>query len=48
MDSEYPIAIALVDKYQNMNKPYWKKEDILEATRKIATRISNFIFDTEE
>ena len=48
MDSEYPIAIALVDKYQNMNKPYWKKEDILEATGKIATRISNFIFDTEE
>lgn len=45
VDSEYPIARALVSKYQNSNKPYWKKNDIKDATNKAADRIVKFIFD---
>ncbi|MBQ2840289.1 MAG: DUF262 domain-containing protein [Oscillospiraceae bacterium] len=45
VDSEYPIARALVSKYQNSNKPYWKKNDIEDATSKAADRIVKFIFD---
>lgn len=44
INSQYPIAMALVEKYQDASKPYWKKEDISAATEKIATRISDFIF----
>ena len=43
-DSKYPIANALVEKYKNSNKPYWKKEDIYEATKKASKRIVDFIF----
>lgn len=44
MDSEYPIARALVSKYQSANKPYWKKNDIISATGKASDRIIDFIF----
>lgn len=44
VDSEYPIARALVSQYQNANKPYWKKDDILSATAKASDRIVRFIF----
>lgn len=44
IDSEYPIARALVAQYQNANKPYWKKDDIAFATEKASERILNFIF----
>ena len=44
IDSKYPIACALVDKYQNTNKPYWKKDDISTATDKASNRIIKFIF----
>ena len=44
IDSKYPIACALVDKYQNTNKPYWQKDDIATATDKASDRITNFIF----
>lgn len=44
IDSEYPIARALVAQYQNANKPYWKKDDIASATEKASERILNFIF----
>lgn len=42
--SKYPIARALVSKYQSANKPYWKKDDIMSATDKASDRIVRFIF----
>ena len=44
IDSEYPIARALVAQYQNATKPYWKKDDLASATEKASERILNFIF----
>lgn len=44
IDSKYPIARALVSKYQSTNKPYWKKDDIMSATDKASNRIVRFIF----
>ena len=44
IDSKYPIARALVSKYQSANKPYWKKDDIMSATDKASDRIVRFIF----
>ncbi|MDD6401964.1 MAG: DUF262 domain-containing HNH endonuclease family protein [Lachnospiraceae bacterium] len=44
IDSEYPIARALVSNYQSTNKPYWKKGDIIQATDKASDRIAKFIF----
>lgn len=44
IDSKYPIARALVSKYQSVNKPYWKKDDIMSATDKASDRIVRFIF----
>lgn len=44
IDSKYPIACALVARYRNANKPYWKKDDIATATEKASERILNFIF----
>ena len=44
IDSQYPIARALVSKYQNADKPYWKKEDIISAADKASDRIVGFIF----
>ena len=44
IDSKYPIARALVSKYQSANKPYWKKDDIISATDKASDRIVRFIF----
>lgn len=45
IDSKYPIAQALVSKYRNADKPYWKKEDIAAATDKASERIARFIFE---
>ena len=42
--SKYPIASALVDKYENDDKPYWTKDDINKATKKASQRIADFIF----
>jgi len=44
IDSQYPLAKALVTKYKDDNKPFWKKEDIEAATEKAADRIIDFIF----
>lgn len=44
IDSNYPIARELVNRYQNKNKPFWKKEDISAATEKASERIVKFIF----
>lgn len=44
IDSKYPIARALISKYQSTNKPYWKKDDIMSATDKASNRIVRFIF----
>ena len=44
IDSDYPIARALVDYYKGKDKPYWTKEDISKATEKASDRIVNFIF----
>lgn len=45
IDSAYPLAKALVGKYKGIDKPYWKKGDIEEATKKACSRILNFIFN---
>ena len=43
-DSEYPIATALVAKYNGSKHPFWKKDDISAATEKASERIAKFIF----
>lgn len=45
IDSIYPIACSLVEKYQYETKPYWMKSDILNATEEVGSRITKFIFD---
>lgn len=44
INSKYPIAQTLVTQYQDADKPYWKKSDIVDATDKASNRITNFIF----
>ena len=44
IDSKYPIANILVERYRNEPKPFWKKEDIENATAEASKRINNFIF----
>ena len=44
IDSEYPVATALVKKYENDTKPYWNKQDIENATDVASDRIVKFIF----
>ena len=44
IDSEYPVATALVKKYENDTKPYWCKQDIGNATDVSSDRIVKFIF----
>jgi len=44
VDSNYPIAKYLVNKFKDEDKPYWTKTDIDDATQKASERISNFIF----
>ena len=48
VNSKYPIASSLVKKYQNQDKPFWKKDDIESATNAASTRIIRFIFDDNE
>lgn len=45
IDSNYPIAKKLVEKYKNDSKPYWKKDDIKAATVEASHRIVKFIFN---
>lgn len=45
INSQYPIAKALVKKYQEKDKPYWKKDDIMAATKEVSDRIVKFIFN---
>lgn len=45
IDSNYPIACALVDKYRVEGKPYWTKDDIIKSTEEVSRRIAKFIFD---
>lgn len=44
IDSKYPIAAALVEKYQNDKNALWTKVDIDNATQKASKRIADFIF----
>ena len=44
IDSQFPIASALVKKYRDVRKPYWTKEDIALATKEACDRIIGFIF----
>lgn len=44
IDSNYPIAKMLVERYKDENKPYWTKKDINFATENAVKRIINFIF----
>lgn len=44
IDSNYPIASALVKKYADEAKPYWCKKDIENATTVASDRIVAFIF----
>ncbi|MBR6163862.1 DUF262 domain-containing protein [bacterium] len=47
INSCYPIAKKLVEKYKDISKPYWTKEDIETATKKASERITKFIFGEE-
>lgn len=47
IDSNYPLASALVKKHENDTKPYWCKNDIKNATEAAADRIVKFIFSYE-
>ena len=47
VNSIFPIASHLVQTYQNINKPFWKKEDISKATEKASQRIIDFIFGSK-
>ena len=44
IDSNYPIASTLVKKYADDAKPYWRKNDIENATTMASNRIVAFIF----
>lgn len=44
LDSEYPLAQALVAHYKDELRPFWTKEDIAAATEKASNRILKFIF----
>lgn len=46
IDSKYPIATGLVQKYENDTKPYWCKQDIETATDVASDRIVKFIFNS--
>lgn len=46
IDSSYPGAKILVEKYGKDLKPYWKKDDINNATEEASNRIVNFIFES--
>ena len=46
IDSAYPIASVLVADFKDVHKPYWKKDDINDATEKAADRIVEFIFNS--
>lgn len=43
-DSVYPFAKFLVNKYEDTDKPYWRKEDIKNRTDESVERITKFIF----
>lgn len=45
VNSDYPIAKCLVEKYKNEGKPYWTFKDIDNATEDASARIINFIFN---
>ncbi|MBR6253003.1 MAG: DUF262 domain-containing protein [Clostridia bacterium] len=45
VNSKFPLAKALVERYKFETKPYWKKDDINKATQKAADRIIKFIFE---
>ena len=44
VDSQYPIATALVAKYKDTLRPFWTKDDIAKATENACERILKFIF----
>ncbi len=45
IDSKYPLARFLVEKYENQNKPFWTKDDIDNMTKEAVNRIAKFIFN---
>lgn len=45
IDSKYPCAQYLVEKYKDNLKPYWTKEDIDKATNEAIDRIVFYIFN---
>lgn len=45
IDSKYPCAQYLVEKYKGNLKPYWTKEDIDKATNEAIDRIVFYIFN---
>ena len=46
VDSVYPMARQLVQRYRNTPKAYWTKQDIESETDVIGERITRFIFTT--
>jgi len=44
VNSKYPLAKMLVDKYKDSSEKYWTRENILDATEKSSERIVDFVF----
>lgn len=45
VNSCYPLAYSLANRYKDIDKPYWDKNDIEIATQKAIQRISKFIYE---
>lgn len=45
INSNFPVARYLVEKYRNNPEKYWTKYNIIEATEEASTRIAKFIFN---
>lgn len=45
INSKYPLAQALVNKYQHDSVKFWTKDDISAATEQATQRITKFIFN---
>ena len=44
VNSKYPLANALVEKYKDSSEKFWTKDNIIDATNKAADRIVRFIY----
>ena len=46
IDSKFPAAGEIVEKYKDVSRPLWTKDDIDDATMVVAKRVTKFVFDS--